>query len=210
MLFTALALSLILLMLNRFKVIKKWPYLLVGLIMWFCVVKSGVHATLVGIVVILLLLKVKSNDPKKDIKHLPLQKSPSRDLEHKIHPWIAYVILPLFALANAGVSFNEFSPSMIYSSLPIGIIAGLFIGKQLGIFGLSWLTIKLGLADLPFHCRLSHIYGVAILAGVGFTMSLFIGTLAFKGIELELVRLGVLAGSFLAGIYGYCWLRFIR
>jgi len=211
MLLAALALTIILLLLNRFKVIQTWPYLVVGAIMWFCVVKSGVHATLVGIVVgFAIPLRIKPSDNDKPKAHKPLAlTSPSRALEHRIHPWIAYGVLPLFALANCGVSFAGYSPAMMISTLPVGIFCGLFIGKQLGIFGFSWLAIKMRWATLPYHCRLSHLYGIALLAGVGFTMSLFIGSLAFRDYELRLVRIGVLAGSLIAGLGGYCWLRFI-
>jgi NhaA family Na+:H+ antiporter len=212
MLFAALILALVLLLLNRFRVVSTWPYLLVGAIMWFCVLKSGVHATLVGIIVAFAIpLRINPKNPEENTSHKPLAKtSPARSLEHSIHPWIAYGILPLFSLANAGVSFTGFTHQMIVSSLPLGIFCGLFLGKQVGIFGFSWIAIKMRWASLPYHCRLSHIYGVALLAGVGFTMSLFIGSLAFAEQQLALVRMGVIAGSLVAGVCGYCWLRLIK
>ena len=209
LLLVAFGLTLVLLLLNRFRVLAKWPYLFIGGIMWLCVLKSGVHATLVGIVVAFAIPLRNPLSNTKENKHMPLAKSsPSQDLEHQIHPWIAYAILPIFALANAGVSFNGFSSDMLLSSLPLGICLGLFVGKQIGIFGLSWLAIKTGIAHLPYRCNFKQIYGVALLAGVGFTMSLFIGTLAFSDDHLSLVRIGVLSGSALSGLLGYLILRF--
>lgn len=209
MLELALGFALILTLLNRFRVIQKWPYLIVGIAMWFCVLKSGVHATLVGIIVgFAIPLRIEPKTPEEAAKHKPLAKtSPSRDLEYKIHPWIAYIILPIFALANAGVSFTGFTTSMVFSTIPLGIFCGLFLGNQIGVFGASYLAIKLGWASLPRQCNFKHIYGVALVAGVGFTMSLFIGSLAFSTNQINLVRLGVLSGSCLAGLCGYLWLR---
>ena len=211
-LFVALALTLGLLILNRFKITQKWPYLLIGFMMWCFVLRSGVHATLVGIVVgFAVPLSIYPKNSGIHTKLLPLsQTSPARSLEHSIHPWVAYGILPLFALANAGVGFSDLTQSMIFSTITVGIFCGLLFGKSFGIFLISWISIKMKWASLPNHCNFSHLFGVSLLAGVGFTMSLLIGILAFEPRQLELVRLGVLSGSLIAGICGYLWLRYCR
>ena len=136
--------------------------------------------------------------------------SPLRHLEHSLHPWVAYLILPLFAFANAGVSFAGISADALLGPVSIGIAAGLFFGKQLGVFGVVWLAVKLKLASLPTGSSWLSIYGVALLTGIGFTMSLFIGSLAFeRGAfdQLAATRVGVLAGSILSAIAGYLVLR---
>ena len=125
-------------------------------------------------------------------------------LIHQLHPWIAYGILPLFAFANAGLSFSNISLDTLLHPLPLGIIVGLFFGKQIGIFGASWLAVKTKLAKLPYQVNWGHIYGTALICGIGFTMSLFISGLAFGENELtSLVRLGVFIGSILSGVAGY-------
>ena len=136
--------------------------------------------------------------------------SPLRRLEHSLHPWVAYLILPLFAFANAGVSFAGISTEALLGPVSIGIAAGLFLGKQLGVFGIVWLAVKLNFATLPKDSNWQSIYGVALLTGIGFTMSLFIGSLAFeRGAfdQLAATRVGVLAGSMLSAIVGYFLLR---
>ena len=134
--------------------------------------------------------------------------SPLRELEHDLHPWVAFLVLPLFAFANAGVSFQGLSLEALATPVPLGIALGLFIGKQIGVMGFIFLAVKLGIAQLPKNINWAQIYGVACLTGVGFTMSLFIGTLAFDSAEiLNQVRLGVLLGSVLSGIVGYLVLR---
>jgi len=201
---TALAVGggclIVLFLLNRRGVVSVVPYLFTGLVMWVAVLKSGVHATLAGV---LLALFIPLRD-RADPDHSPL-----RELEHDLHPSVAFVILPLFAFANAGVNFSAMGGSVLHP-VPLGIAAGLFFGKQLGVFAVCWLAIKAGLAKLPEGANWASLYGVALLCGVGFTMSLFIATLAFEegaAAYLGVDRLGILAGSLLSGVTGYLWLR---
>jgi NhaA family Na+:H+ antiporter len=169
-------------------------YLIIGLFVWFCVLKSGIHATLAGVALAFFIPNVTDSHGRNLLHHL----------EHLLHPWVAYAILPIFAFANAGVSFEGMSLSILWEPVPLGIVLGLFVGKQVGVFGFTWLTIKLGFAELPDKATWWTIYGVAILCGVGFTMSLFIGALAFTEAEyMNQVRLGVLLGSFVSAIVGY-------
>jgi len=171
-------------------------YLLLGLIMWVAVLKSGVHATLAGVAIALFI---------------PLRapagvESPLRRLEHDLHPSVAFGILPLFAFANTGVSVAGFGIDTLLASVPLGIAAGLFVGKQIGVFAFSWLAIKLRVTALPRNVSWLQIYGVSILCGIGFTMSLFISSLAFhqKGIALAVdERVGILLGSALSMVFGY-------
>lgn len=176
------------------------PYLLIGLVMWVCVLKSGVHATLAGVVVALTIpLRTRGGH----------KTSPLHELEHKLHPWVVFAIMPVFAFANAGVSLSGLSLAALTAPIPLGIALGLFAGKQVGVFGFSWLAARAGLCRLPDGVSWMQIYGAALLAGVGFTMSLFIGTLAFQDPEhATAVRLGVLSGSILSAIAGYVVLRF--
>ncbi len=202
LLLTAAALSLFLLLLNRFNVTKITPYIIVGLFLWFCVLKSGVHATLAGVIVALAI-------PVKDKKSSSY--SPLRYLEHQLHPWVAFGVLPLFAFVNAGVSLSGLQWGDVINPITIGIAAGLFFGKQIGVFLCSWLAIKLRWAQMPCGASLRQIYGVSLIAGVGFTMSLFIGSLAFANLDAhyaEFVRIGVITGSLLSGVLGYLVLRF--
>ncbi len=203
MLLTASALSLILFLLNRFHVRSVIPYIIVGMFLWFCVLKSGVHATLAGVIVALAI-------PMKD--HKKPTRSPLRYLEHQLHPWIAFLVLPLFAFVNAGVNLSSLGWEDIFSPITVGIAAGLFLGKQIGIYLGSWLAIKLGWAQMPSGANFRGIYGVSLIAGVGFTMSLFIGSLAFgettNAHYVDFVRLGVIVGSLCSGLLGYCVLRF--
>lgn len=185
---------------NRRGVVSIVPYVFVGLIMWVAVLKSGVHATLAGVALALFIPLRDARDPAH---------SPLRELEHELHPSVAYVILPLFAFANAGVDLGAVGGSVLHP-VPLGIAAGLFVGKQLGVFGTCWLAIRLGLAKLPEDTRWAELYGATLLCGVGFTMSLFISTLAFEGGAVDylgLDRLGILTGSLLSGLAGYLWLR---
>ena len=160
----------ILIVLNMAGVTRLTPYLLGGIVIWICVVKSGVHATLAG-ALLGLLIPLKT----KDMTEI----SPLRYLENSLHPWVAYCVLPLFAFANAGFSVEGMSAGTILQPIPLGIVLGLFLGKQLGVFGFAWAAIRFGLARLPDESNPLAIYGIAILTGIGFTMSLFIGTLAF-------------------------------
>ncbi|MEZ9418480.1 Na(+)/H(+) antiporter NhaA [Vibrio breoganii] len=173
----------------------KW-YLLVGAILWFAVLKSGVHATLAG-VVIGFAIPLKG---KKD------EHSPLKHLEHALHPWSSFMILPIFAFANAGVSLEGISFSTLGSALPMGIALGLLVGKPLGIFSFSWLAVKAGVAKLPAGIDFRHIFAVSVLCGIGFTMSMFIASLAFTGANADFnthARLGILMGSTLAAVIGY-------
>ncbi|MEY4932438.1 MAG: Na+/H+ antiporter NhaA, partial [Pseudomonadota bacterium] len=176
-------------------------YILVGLMLWFCVLKSGVHATLAGVATALAI-------PMRDAGNR--DRSPVRDIEHRLHPWVAFGILPVFAFANAGVSLAGLTPATLLDPVPLGIALGLFIGKQLGVFVFAWLAAVLGLARLPVGVTWRQLYGAAILCGIGFTMSLFIGSLAFEqaaaGQEVN-DRLGILVGSLLSAVVGYFFLK---
>ncbi len=178
-------------------------FVLVGLIMWTAVLKSGVHATLAGVA---LAAFIPMRDPSQP------DHSPLRELEHDLHQVVAFGVLPLFAFVNAGIDLGGVSVAGVFHGVPLGIAAGLFIGKQLGIFVLCAIAIKLGLARLPDGASWGGLYGVSILCGVGFTMSLFIGTLAFENVALDTAmvfdeRLGIILGSLLSGIMGYVVLR---
>jgi len=185
---------LFLFILNRFNVNGIAVYLIVGWFIWAAVLKSGVHATLAGVAVA-MAIPLRTHD----------DESPARHLEHILHPWVAFLILPTFAFANAGVRLIGIDFDVITGTVLLGIALGLFVGKQLGVFGLVWLAVKLGLANLPKNCNWRHMYGAALLAGIGFTMSLFIGTLAFEHGDfgnITATRLGVLLGSLLSGVVG--------
>jgi len=188
-----------LMFLNRQGVKSITPYVLIGITIWVFVLKSGVHATLAG-VMIALTIPIKGADNSAP--------SPLRELEHDLHPWVAFLVLPLFAFANAGVSFQGLSMADLATPVPLGIALGLFFGKQLGVMGFIFLAVKSGVTKLPENVNWAQVYGVACLTGVGFTMSLFIGTLAFDSADLlNQVRLGVLLGSTLSAIVGYLVLR---
>jgi NhaA family Na+:H+ antiporter len=193
-----------LLALNRFGVVRIAPYILVGLVLWVCVLKSGVHATLAGVVTALLIPARNPAHPS----HPPLTR-----LEHALHPWVAFGILPVFAFANAGVSLEGLSITDLLQPIPLGIMLGLFVGKQLGVFSFAWLAVKLGLARLPSGVDFKQVYAVAIICGIGFTMSLFIGMLAFEntsaGEVISTDKLGVLAGSFISAMVGYAVLHLV-
>ena len=184
-----------LLILNKFGVKKFIPYLLVGIFMWFFTYKSGIHATIAGV---LLASTIPHRIKDKDFSLLI-------KLEHAISPYVAFLIMPLFAFANAGVSLEGLTLSSLMMPVPLGILMGLFIGKQIGVMFFSFFAVKLGAAQMPDNSSWIHLYGVSILTGIGFTMSLFVGNLAF--IEnpqyIEGVKIGVLAGSLLSTIFGY-------
>ncbi|PCS23578.1 Na+/H+ antiporter NhaA [Candidatus Enterovibrio escicola] len=179
----------------------KW-YMLIGLILWFSVLKSGVHATLAGIILgFIIPLEGKKNG-----------KSPLKTLEHAIHPYAAFLILPLFAFANAGVSLEGVSLASLTNTLPIGIALGLLMGKPLGIFMFCWVSVKIGLAKLPEKVNFKQIFAVSLLCGIGFTMSIFISSLAFSGVGesyITLSRLGILMGSTLSALAGYSLLNVV-
>lgn len=192
----AAACLLVLVAMNRLGVVKLGPYMIVGLILWVCVLKSGVHATLAGVALALCIpLRTRNAEP-----------SPLLALEHALHPWVAYAILPLFAFANAGVSLAGMTVDSFTHPVPMGITVGLLLGKTVGVFGLTWVAVKLRLAALPAGAGWGQILGVAILCGIGFTMSLFVGSLAFAPGSSEYAgmdRMGILTGSFFAAVIGY-------
>ncbi|MCQ3033728.1 Na+/H+ antiporter NhaA [Pseudomonas syringae group sp. J309-1] len=181
---------------NRLGVRKLGPYLLIGLLLWVCVLKSGVHATLAGVVLAFCI-------PLRTVDH---DSSPLLTLEHALHPWVAYGILPLFAFANAGVSLSGVTLESFTHHVPMGIAAGLLLGKTVGVFGLTWLAIRIGIAKLPGGANWGQVLGVSILCGIGFTMSLFVGSLAYVPGSSEYAgvdRMGILTGSILAAFIGY-------
>jgi NhaA family Na+:H+ antiporter len=193
-----------LLTLNRMGVMRIAPYILVGMALWVFVLKSGVHATLAGVVTALLV-------PAKDPAHP--EHPPASRLEHSLHPWVAFGILPVFAFANAGVNLTGMTLRSLLDPIPLGILLGLFVGKQVGVFTFSWVAVKAGLARLPTGVTFAQVYGAAILCGIGFTMSLFIGMLAFEnagtGEVIVSDRLGILAGTLLSAVYGLIVLHFV-
>jgi NhaA family Na+:H+ antiporter len=188
----------VLAVLNRVGVARLAPYILVGIILWVCVLKSGVHATLAGVALAFAIpLRVVGED-----------EAPLHSVEHGLHPWVTYAILPLFAFANAGVPLAGVAVHDLLKSVPFGLVLGLFLGKPLGVMAASVAAVRLGMAALPDATRWSQLFGVSLLAGIGFTMSLFIGTLAFNAPEhLTQLRIGVLVGSLLSAFSGYVVLR---
>ncbi len=192
-----------LMVLNRRGVTALWPYLAVGVLVWGCVLQSGIHATLAGVAVA-MTIPLRKTPGRPDDVHSPLYR-----LEHGLHPWVAYAIVPIFGFANAGVPLAGFSPQDVFEPVPLGVALGLFLGKQAGIFGVVWLLVRSKLAERPRDATWLQIYGVALLCGIGFTMSLFIGGLAFGdgSHQNDAAKLGVLLGSIIAAITGYALLR---
>ncbi|MCZ4059329.1 Na+/H+ antiporter NhaA [Pantoea sp. LMR881] len=191
----AAAAIVVLAVMNLLNVRNTGLYLLVGIVLWTAVLKSGVHATLAGVVVGFLIPLAKKEG-----------RSPAIHLEHALHPWVRWLILPLFAFANAGVSLDGVSFNSLFSLLPLGIVAGLLIGKPLGITLFCWLSVKTGLAKLPANTDFRDIAAVGVLCGIGFTMSIFIGSLAYGDSNAELItlaKLGILIGSVLSAVLGY-------
>lgn len=191
----------ILFMLNRANVVSKSPYILLGIIMWVATLKSGVHATLAGVVMAMFIPLKNEKDPTD---------SPLKTLEHDLHGVVAFFVLPVFAFANAGINFSGVTMEQMLHGVPIGIALGLFVGKQVGIFGLCWLSIKLKFAQLPKGMNWASLYGTSALCGIGFTMSLFVGSLAFEETGVNLLfdeRLGIIFGSLASGIAGYLILK---
>ncbi|MFM9879246.1 MAG: Na+/H+ antiporter NhaA [Burkholderiaceae bacterium] len=183
----------LLLALNRARVVRIGPYVVIGLVVWVCVLKSGVHATLAGVIAALAI-------PMADGKG----GSPLKTAEHALHPWVAFLVLPGFAFANAGVSLEGLTAAALLQGVPLGIAAGLLLGKAVGVFSASWLLIRFGGAQLPSQASWAQFLGVCVLCGIGFTMSLFIGSLAFEGLAAyeAQVKLGVLGGSLLSAAVG--------
>jgi NhaA family Na+:H+ antiporter len=190
--------------LNRFGVMRPAAYFVIGIPLWIAVLKSGVHATLAGVVLAMFI-------PLRGPGNTQSSESPLRQLEHALHPWVAFGVLPIFAFANAGVAITGLALSDVLHPVPVGIVTGLLFGKQIGVLAMSWLAVRLGLATLPEGVGRVQFYGTALLCGIGFTMSLFIASLAFEQGSadfLGLERLGILIGSILSGISGYAVIRF--
>ncbi|MEI9420245.1 Na+/H+ antiporter NhaA [Mesorhizobium sp. Cs1299R1N1] len=188
-----------LIVLNRMRVMSLVPYLVLGAILWVLVLKSGVHATLAGVALALTIPLERSAGIGHDLDHSPLHR-----LEHGLHKLVAFIVVPIFGFANAGVSLAGLSFGALIEPLTLGVAAGLVVGKLVGVFGSSALAIRFGLADLPAHAGWSHMIGISLLCGIGFTMSLFIGLLAFASdVALQdAVKVGILAGSFIAALLG--------
>lgn len=191
----------ILAILNKRNTESKSLYVMLGVVMWIAMLKSGVHATLAGVILAMFIpMKSKTN----------ISYSPLKDMEHDLHSVVAFFVLPIFAFANAGISFAGVGTEQLLHNVPLGIALGLFVGKQAGVFGLCWLAIKLKLTSLPNGMSWSSLYGTAALCGIGFTMSLFIGSLAFEETGINLIfdeRLGIILGSLASGFVGYMVLR---
>lgn len=192
---SACALVGVLLALNRFNVKNLWIYLFFGILLWLAVLNSGIHATIAGVALGLLI---------------PLGRDEgdgaSEKLLHTLHPWVAFAILPIFAFANAGVPMQGLSVANLFEPVPLGIAAGLFIGKQIGVFGFIWAGVKLGIAKMDSSLNWKMLFGMATLCGIGFTMSLFVGSLSFDADHVEYLlthRLGILSGSLLSATVGY-------
>jgi NhaA family Na+:H+ antiporter len=188
---------LLLLGLNRLKVVRLAPYLVLGLALWWLVLLSGIHATVAG-VVLAMTIPIRASKGAPDDAASPLHR-----LEHGLSPWVSFLVVPIFGFANAGVSFAGMTPSVLVEPVTLGVAMGLFLGKQAGVFTAAWLAIRLRIACLPVAASWSQLYGVSLLCGIGFTMSLFIGLLAFPdpGLQDE-VKVGVLAGSLASALTG--------
>jgi NhaA family Na+:H+ antiporter len=185
---------------NRKGIVDTAPYIFVGIILWVAVLKSGVHATLAGVVLALFI----------PIKGKPGQASPLKELEHNLHSLVAFIVLPIFAFANAGISFTGIGLEQVLAPVPLGIILGLVVGKQIGVFGFCFIAIKLGVAKMPENVNWTLLYGVAAICGVGFTMSLFVGSLAFEQNSTSPLfqdRLGIVIGSVISGVLGYILIK---
>ncbi|WCM26702.1 Na+/H+ antiporter NhaA [Sphingomonas sp. QA11] len=184
---------------NRFGVVRLLPYLIGFALLWLLVLMSGVHATIAGVVAA-MTIPIRRSPGAPDHRDSPLHI-----LEHALNPWVAYGVVPLFGFANAGVSLAGLGPSILVEPLVLGIALALFFGKQLGIFGSIWLAVRFGIAQVPRGASWAQVYGVALLAGIGFTMSLFIGGLAFPGNAaiMDEVKIGVLTGSILSAVVGF-------
>ena len=189
----------VLVALNRLKVISLWPYLLLGVVLWFLVLESGVHATLAGVALALTI-------PLRADERCPLHR-----LEHALHKPVAFGVTPIFGFANAGLSFAGIGLSALLDPVPLGVALGLFLGKQVGVFGVSFGMIRMGWARPPAGASLAQLYGVAVLCGIGFTMSLFIGGLAFSDpLLIDETKIGVLAGSLVSALLGVAILRLAK
>lgn len=193
-------------LLNVFKVSNLWFYMMMGVLLWVILFYSGIHPTIAGVILAFTIPDNNIISPSVDVKKINKKKSRSLllRLESRLHPWVSYLIMPLFALVNTGLTFNQLSWDSFIEPIVLGIVTGLFLGKQLGVFGFCWVLIRLGWAKLPSNSHWWELYGVSLLCGIGFTMSLFLGTLSYQNqsIYLAEVRLGVILGSLLSGISG--------
>jgi Na+:H+ antiporter, NhaA family len=188
--------------LNRFGVVRLWPYIILSLLLWLAVWSSGIHATIAGVLAA-SLIPIRRSPGAPDAIDSPLHR-----LEHGLQPWVAFVVVPIFGFANAGVSLAGFGLGSTLLPVPLGVAAGLFVGKQIGVFGAVWGTARLGWAPRPRGATWPQVYGTALLCGIGFTMSLFIGGLAFADPMLvDEVKIGVLIGSILSAVAGFTVLR---
>lgn len=176
------------------------PYIIMAIILWIAVLESGIHATIAGVIAALFIPMRCSRDQNN---------TPLKTLEHGLHPWVAFAVLPVFAFANAGVPFKGMGTEDLLNPVTLGILLGLFVGKQAGVFGMLWLAVATGLSPKPANTSWRQLYAVSLLCGIGFTMSLFIGGLAFDTVEMQAsVRLGVLIGSIVSAVLAYMILRF--
>lgn len=200
----AAAVTAVLVTMNRLGVMRLLPYLLLGLLLWYFVLRSGVHATIAGVVLAFAIPLQPAPARPDDMIGSPLHR-----LEHALHPWVTFLIIPIFGFANAGVSFAGLSLEALTDNLTLGVALGLLVGKLVGVFGSAFLVVRLGLADVPMGATRVQMLGVSLLCGIGFTMSLFIGMLAFANDPLlqEEVKIGILCGSILSGLAGYAVLR---
>lgn len=198
----AIGALIVLWMMNHMNVTKKAAYVLVGIVLWVSVLKSGVHATIAGVMLAFSIPLYSRNSDGEKFSML-------KEMEHDLHYWVAFLILPLFAFVNAGVDLKEVSLETLVSNVSLGIGLGLFVGKQLGVFLFSYVAIRLGCAKLPAGSTLKQLYGVAILTGIGFTMSLFVNTLAYNDSDLfhHADKLAILLGSFFSGFIGFLFLK---
>lgn len=201
----ALAILVLLTAMNRLGVTRLWLYLAIGVVLWFVVLKSGVHATLAGVALALTIPLRRAPGIARDVEESPLHR-----LEHLLHRFVPFVVIPIFGFANAGVSFEGMTLAALVEPLTMGVAFGLVFGKLIGVFGSAYVAIRYGIAAMPANSGWSHLLGVALLCGIGFTMSLFIGLLAFAGNETlqEEVKIGILSGSFVAAILGSLVLYF--
>lgn len=195
----------VLIIMNRLNIIRPTAYILVGIILWVSVLKSGVHATLAGIILAFTIPLSIKNDKNKAV-------SPLKNLEHNLHFWVAFTILPIFAFVNAGVNLKGLSFEQVFTPVSLGIILGLFLGKQLGVMLFVFLAVKLNLAALPRCSTWLQMYGVSVLTGIGFTMSLFIDSLAYQDSNIYAYtdKLAILIGSILSGVLGYFILKYAK
>jgi NhaA family Na+:H+ antiporter len=204
-LLAAAGVLLLLLAFNRFRVRALWPYLLAGVALWYFVLQSGIHATLAGVALAMLIPLRKSPGRPDDVK------SPLHRLEHALHKPVAFLIVPLFGFANAGLSFAGVKLADALDPVPLGVALGLFIGKQVGVFLTAWVIVRLRWAPMPRGASLGQLYGIAVLCGIGFTMSLFIGNLAFGDPKLiDETKIGVMIGSVASALLGLTIMRFCK